>query len=481
MDTPVEQSGSELRATRLPLTLALLLAGAALAVWLWSAYCTFPSIVWNDVRLAPTIALAQGWPIYPTGTQGTINTWTYGPLPSLYYLPASLATSAGGALTIAGLLNLALTLVPLALVCFAWPVGEGAGDTRLARTAAFLLCVALWPPRHYEVIFADNLAIACGLAGNLLLVRARGPRGLWVAALAACAAVGCKQIAVGIPLAQVLWIGFKSGWPAGGRHALRCAVIGALLVVVVAVGFGGAGLWYTMMELPGKRPWEIALVRLAPMAPEAAWQIGVPIAALIIGRRTLLHSTLLLPALAWAGTLPFGLMALLKSGGWFNSVHSMALWLPPIVTVALTTSHPGRHFRWLPLGTMVAVALIACGRVLQAPRVLLRPALVSYAEAEQLAAQFHGRIWFPFHPLVTLYSEQRYYHDEDGLYVRKLSQQGVGAEQVAAHLPPAMQVLALHNRWSDWGVARSLLPPDARPVVIGNWTLWLPTEPLPRR
>jgi hypothetical protein len=37
------------------------------------------------------------------------------------------------ALTIAGLLNLALTLVPLALVCFAWAAGEDDGDELSAR------------------------------------------------------------------------------------------------------------------------------------------------------------------------------------------------------------------------------------------------------------------------------------------------------------------------------------------------------------
>lgn len=481
MDPPAKLSGGEPLATRLPLTLALLLAGAALAVWLWSASCTFPSIVWNDVRLAPTIALAQGRPIFPTANHGTINTWTYGPLPPLYYLPASLATSAGGALTIAGLLNLALTLVPLALVCFVWPAGEGAGDIRLGRTAAFLLCVAVWPPRHYAVIFADNLAIACGLAGNLLLVRARGPRELWLAAFAACAAVGCKQIAVGIPLAQVLWLGLTAGGRAAGWHALRCTAVGVGLLAGAVAGFGGAGLWFVLIDLPADFPWSVVLARLTPMAPEAAWQIGVPLVVMVAARRVFVRPTLLLPALAWACTLPFGVMALLKTGGWLNSLHSLALWLPPVVTLLLTTRHADHVQRWVRLGAAVAAALIACSRVLQTPRLLLRPAVASYAEAEQFAAQFHGRIWFPLHPLVTLYSENRYYHDEDGLYVRQVSKKGVGPEQTAAHLPPAMQVLALHNSWSDWGVARSLLSPDARPVVMGNWTLWLPTENPPRR
>ncbi len=461
---------------------ALLLAGGALAVWFWNGFCVFPSVIWNDVRLAPSIAWAQGWPVFATGAHGTINTWTYGPLPLFYFWPASLASTAAGALNIAAGLNLALTVVPLALVCFGWPAGGRAGGLGPARTAAFLLCLAVWPQRHYEVIFSDNLALACGLVGGLLLVRARSPSGYWLAALAACAAVGSKQIAVGIPLAQILWVGLTAGWRAGGWHALRCVVVGGVLLGLAVAVFGGAGLWYTLIELPAGRPWEVSLDRLIPMASEFAWQIVGPLVAMAVARRAFVRPALLLPALAWACSLPFGVMALLKTGGWLNSLHCLALWLPPIVTSLLTTRFTARVDRWVCLGPALAVALIVGDRVLQAPRLFMRPAVASYDEAEQFAAQFRGRIWFPFHPLVTLYGEKRYYHDEDGLYVRQLSRQAVGPEQAAAHLPPTLRVIALHNRWSDWGIARSLLPPNPPRTVIGYWTLWhVVAETPPRR
>src|SRR5688500_10819826 len=173
----------------------LFVAAAALALWYWSRVCHFPSIAWNDMRLAPAIALLNGIPIYPSATEGTINTWTYGPLPALYYMPAGWASTAGDAMVLAALMNVALTVVPLACVCFAWPGTTGRASAWLPRVIAFMLCLAIWPPRHYEVIFADNLAIALGLLGNLVLVRARRAPELWLAAFAATAAVACKQIA----------------------------------------------------------------------------------------------------------------------------------------------------------------------------------------------------------------------------------------------------------------------------------------------
>lgn len=461
--------------------LAFALAAIALAVWLGSAWCRFPSVVWNDVRLAPSLALAQGWPVFPTATAGTINTWTYGPLPLLAYLPAAVAPTAAGALLVAGALNLALTLIPLALVCRFWPLGDSGAEPPWARPGVFLLCTALWAPRHYEVIFADNLAIACGLLGNLALVRLRGPRGWWLGAVLATAAVGCKQIAVGIPLAQVLWIGLTAGWRAGAAHAARCAAAGAAWLGLAVPLFGGAGLWHVLVALPADFPWAPAWARLAPMLPELAWQIALPLAAMVLARGAFAAPVLLLPALAWCCTLPPGLLALLKHGGWLNSVHSLALWLPPVLTVLACRGATARADRWIPLAAALAAAAVAGGRIAAADRLFTRPATAAYAEAGQLAAQFRGRIWFPFHPLVTLHSEQRYYHDEDGLHVRRLSRVGTSAEQAAAHLPPALQVMAFHQDWSDWGVARSLLPPDARTVEIGHWRLWLRGEAADRK
>lgn len=462
---------------RVPTAVALALAVAALALWLWAAVCAFPSIVWNDLRLAPSVALAQGHAIYPTGTAGTVNTWTYGPLPPLVYAPAALASTAADSLLVAGILNLLLTLVPLALVCALWPAGHREADTRGARALAFLLCVALWAPRHYAVLFADNLALACALVGQLLLVRAASPRGLWLAALCAGAAVCCKQITLGAALAQILWLGFTRGWPAALRHVGRCAVVGAVLGGLAVAAFGYAGLRYVLLDLPATFPWGVNTSRFAPMLPELAWQLLVPLVAMLAARRAFLRTpALLLPALGWLCALPLGLAALCKTGGWLNSLHALPLWLPALLTVALTAFPAVAVRRWLALAGAALAAAVVCVRLVLAPTLNLRPAVAAYAEADALAQQFKGRIWFPFHPLVTLHHDRRYYHDEDGLFVRRVCGQPVGGAQLAAHLPPGFQVMALHRTWSDWGIARALMPPGTRTTEVGHWTLWFPGE-----
>ncbi len=452
---------------------ALLLAAAALlALWLWTRICRFPSIPWNDMRLAPTIALAQGWPVYPTAEAGTINTWMYGPLPVLYLWPASWADSAAGALQIAAWLNAALTLVPLALVCALWPVASAGPDARPGRAAALLLAFALWPELHYSVLFSDNLALAAALVANLLLVRSRSAAALWTAAALGTATVACKQIALGIPLAQVVWLGLVAGRSAAWRHAGRCLVTGAAIGGGAVALFGWNGLWFTLVQIPGSFGWAPDLgQRLAQVAPALALHLGVPMVAMLAWRRRFADPALLLPAVTWLCTLPLGLAGLLKLGGWTNSIHSFVLWLPPVLTTLLATAPATRRRALLPLAAALGAALLAGGRLGQEPHLALRPQVADYRLAALLAQQHRGAVWFPVHPLVTLYSDRRYYHDEDGLYVRLKAGKTPSPAHAASELPAGMRLMAFRRDWSDWGIARRMLPAEAGELNVGNWTL----------
>ncbi|MEO5959962.1 MAG: hypothetical protein ABIZ49_12275 [Opitutaceae bacterium] len=458
---------------RLAFFFALGLAFALLATWFWSRFCRFPTIPWNDMRLAPSIAFAQGLPVYSTATEGTINTWMYGPLPVLFFWPASLASSAAGAMLFAGGINLALTLVPLALVCFLWPVPESRYDSKLVRGTALALCLAVWPELHYSVHFSDNLAIACALIGNALLVRSRSVRNLWFAAALATASVACKQICLGIPLAQIVWLGFVGGRREMLMHLGRCIAIGGALAGGLVGIFGGRALWFTLIEVPAGLGWAIdPSGRLLQVAPVLALQIGLPAVLMLARRRTFAQATLLLPALVWLCSLTLGFAGLMKVGGWTNSIHSFVLWLPPVLTHFLVAAMSPRHQRWLCFGTSAAAAAFVSGRIVHESDFPLRPQVAAYREAEKLARQFPDQIWFPFHPVVTLYAEHRYYHDEDGFYVRRQAHKPIPAEQAASKLPPALHLMAFHRDWNDWGIARSMLPKTARPFDFGAWSVF---------
>lgn len=463
---------SRSRALGLVARLTLLIGGVAVALWLWTRLCEFPEQPWNDLRVAPSVALAQSLPVYPTAESGTVNTWTYGPLPLLVFLPSALASTAAGAMMIAAILNLLLTLVPLALVCFLWPAADSESDTRFARLAAFLLCLALWPERQFLVHSADTLAIACGLIGNLLLVRSRHALSLWFAAALAVAAVACKQTAVGLALAQVVWLAFTAGWRAAFVHALRCAALGAILAFACVLAFGGPPLWFVLFELPAHFKWAPdPAERILASGGELAGQVLAPLAFMLALRRFFRRPTALLPALAWMCALPLGLAAFLKFGGRMNSIYSFLLWLPPVTTLALTSRFTVSRHLSLPLAAAVGATAFFCVRVSTADPLTLRPRLGGYAEAATLAARLPGQVWFPLHPLVTLYSEGRYYHDEDGFYVRRMTHRMLTPGHAAAQLPARLRAIAFHRDWTDWSIARHLLPPHSREIPFGEWTV----------
>lgn len=459
----------------LRLIAGLITAGAAvaLAIGFWDALCQFPVIPWNDLRLAPAIAMAKGIRVFGTAEGGVVNTWMYGPLPLFWYAPAAWGGSAGAALIIAGALNIALTLIPIALVCLLWPAGEAAEDSRSKRALAWLLCLALWPPMYYHTLFADNLAIACGLIGNLLLVRARGSRALWAAAAVATLAMACKQIAVAAPLAQVLWMGITGGGRAALWHAVRCAVAGAIIGALAIAFFGAENLWFTLVEVPGQVQWMPTFAHVQPALIEAAWQVLPPAALMAWKWRAFRRPALLLPALAWACALPLGIMALCKAGGWVNSLHSLVLWLPAVATTLLTSRPPERFRPLAPLAIATVAAAMACVRITQSPTLAVRPQTALYDQAANIVAKYPGQIWFPLSPMVTLYSDGQYYHDEDGMFVRQLGRKAMPGEQIAAHVPPRLRALAYRSDWNNWGIARRYLPPNPREVVAGDWTLWV--------
>ncbi len=453
---------------------ALGLAGALLAVWWWSHVCRFPEMVWNDVRVAPAVALARGWPIYPTLEHGTINTWVYGPLPLILFRPAAWATNAENALLIAGLINLTLILGPLALVCFTWPVPDGAGDDITRRFVAFLLSAALWPRESYAIVYADTAAIAFGLLANLLLIRANGASGRWLAAFFAVGAVACKQTALGIPLAQIVWLAASAGAGAAVRQAVRCAGAGVVIGGLALATVNPPGLWFTAFTLPSHYRMVTDLAeRLYSVAPQLAVQVLAPAIILGGGWRGIMRSTLALPTLTWLCCLPFGVAALLQWGGRMNSMHSFWLWIAPALLAVLHSGFSDRSRGFAIFVGAAVTAALSCLFVAAAPTLPLRPQFAAYREAERLAESCPDQIWFPFHPLLTLFGDRRYYHDEDGLHVWQNASVKIPPARLAAGLPPKMRVIALHRYWTDWGIARAMIPPHARKVSTEHWNFYL--------
>jgi hypothetical protein len=189
-------------------------------------------------------------------------------------------------------------------------------------------------------------------------------------------------------------------------------------------------------------------------------------------RRTRAARDLLLPTLAWLCAWLPGLPALLKIGGTINNLQSFNLWLPPALVVLLAAAAEKIGSRALRLLGAGLVVLLGAWRLALLPVVPGWPSGQLYQEADTLARARPGQIWFPWHPLVTLFSEQQLYHVEDGMYVRFLSGRPLTFAEARAHLPPQMSAIALPLTSTNFGIALTLRPGNAQRADLGRWTVY---------
>ncbi|MDD2762937.1 MAG: hypothetical protein PHE83_03060 [Opitutaceae bacterium] len=466
--------------------LALTALLAVTGTWLWVCWCVFPGSAWNDLRLAPAFALAQGEPLYPGKTASPINTWTYGPLPVISMLPATWATSPSQALLIAGGLNLITSLGAIFFVCTFWPTPRDRQLPWEGRLLVGAFTILLWPRATFQFLQADNLAVALGLVGTLLLVNAKSEVPRWGAALCTIATLACKQTSCGLVLAQFVWLWLAVGKGEAMRHGVRCLVSGAVTAGLIVAGFGLDRIWFNLVFLPSRFPWvPNPLPRIMPMAPELAMQVLIPGALLVIFRKAVWcrESPLLLPALAWLCTLPPGLAALLKLGGTINSIQSFQLWLTPTFLVMWAAMRIPRQTALIFAGSIVAALAIGGLRLSQKEAVQWYPAVEHYRQAAVLAQAFPEQIWFPCNPLITIFSDGRVYHDEDGLHMRQVSGMPPRLDYLNAYLPRHMCVIALPRNVYTWGIAEQLGPAQRKRDLFGSWVLysWLPEVPVSPR
>jgi len=454
------------------------IALAAAAGWVWRCLCNFPAHGWNEVRLLPSFMWAHGVSPYPLPQGGPATSWIYGPLPLALDLPATLATDASGGLLIAGVINLMVTLLAIAAVCAWWrtPNGPPSGGSRLI---AGLVCVALWPTASLEYLQADNAAVAFGLLALLCLQESDEPGARWLAAAACAAAIACKQTLLTLAFAQCLYVGVRGNIRAAIDQGLRILSLTAAVFGLAAVAFGVAGTVFHILILPAKLPWAASIIgRLTEVWPQLLAQTGLPIAVLGLLGRQVWHrdSPWLLPALAWATAWPLDLLPLFKNGGSSNSLHSALFFLPAAATL-LATQGKGANL-WRTGLAMLATALLAFRLGGTTPGTW-RPLSAHLRQGEFLARNLPGEIYFPWHPLVTYCAERRFDHMEDGLFMRWLAGQPVAGRAIAAYLPPRFHIVAFLRQELDWGLARSLIPPEAQRTEFGLWTLysWPPAAP----
>jgi hypothetical protein len=270
----------------------------------------------------------------------------------------------------------------------------------------------------------------------------------------------------------LIWLGNASGFKAASRYAGTCAVFGVGLGIVFVSHFGFAPLWLNLVQIPERLPftgeiWD----RTRDFWMHLSGYVLLPALATIIAGRAIWrrNSPWLLPGLTWLCLLPTALIATYKIGGATNSLNGV-LYLLPLSAVAFVVG-----LRVLPWtrGCLALVTLTILTQQLRfAPLLPLRPVVTQLIEAEQLAKKFPDQIYFPWHPLVTYFSDHRFYHAEDGLYTRHVAAIDVDNSTARKNLPAQWSITAVPG-WRREGVYRHFQPAEAKFGFNGKWGIYL--------
>jgi hypothetical protein len=427
---------------RIQMALTIILV-IALGAWLWVCIDSYLQSYWNEVRLTPTFMWWHGANPYPGPGESPLTTWIYGPVTLLFFSPAVAASNTIGALFIAALGNLCIAIIPLcALICSA-----AKHDAVPVKIWALMLSVAAWPACNLIYGVADNMAIALGLLSLALLsehqTATSSKRTLWLLAFAGSLALWSKPTELGPVFGQLLWLALRHGKTTAIRQTLRLAVAGGICGILFIAVFGAEGFLYNVFVVPSRIPganlWEKVISPI--YIYHIAFYVLLPFGLIVPFCRKWLFNPHPAQAAGWFFllSLPFNIAGFATIGGNINSLHG-GIYLLPWLALTAARSKP-----WLP-ATMVALALIIQIQPFIGKLTELGSARQSLATAEKLAAIAPGQIYFPWNPLITFYSEQHFYHAEDGLLTRSLTGENISREMLFSGLPESFNFIAYQGR-----------------------------------
>ena len=456
--------------------LAWLFCAGAVVVAIWSAVATTPRLDWNSARLMPAFVLAAGGKIYfPLGVGPALG-WIYGPVMPAVMTPATLMPTLTSAMLTAAVINAALLLAPL--LCGVDAVARRAGIAARERAWLLMACAggALavpWITNSLIYLTADNTVVGLALWSCLCLAHATNhARSAWCAALLAALAVWTKQLAIGVPAAQLLWLVWSAGPRAAARQAGRMLVAGLALAALAVAIFGFEELRYNLWTVPSHHPlkggagfWFAQLGALAlACLPWAA------VFAILRARGSASSGAATLLVVVASVMLPLGALGASKVGGGENSFHAV-YYFAAVAWLELAASG-GAIAQWLRQ-RVVAVAIVAsvAGLLSVASATGWRLAPAVQLEASVALAEAHrGETYFPRNPLVTWWTERKIYHLEYGFFDQALAGNPATPQRMAAWQPAKMRYMVYQDDDLDHPFAR-LLPGFERTLTVPGFVI----------
>ncbi|MCP4661809.1 MAG: hypothetical protein GY856_40925, partial [bacterium] len=257
---------------------------SAVILWLWAALlCAVVLAVFqhlfldstynwdfNAIRLQRCFALRAGIPLYPGRDSGVVLNTIYGPVGTLAFLPATLASRPAAAILIGQGISWLCFFLPM-IVLHGWGVRRGGRKLwAVFGLLAFAALTADLRPLAYVAfsihVDAPTLALVALACCCLLFFRHRtGWAHFIAAAVFTVLAVWSKQVALPLVVVLPAWVWLTEGWRRAVRFLVCLAVCGALISAVILWLFGPVenvlfNLWTVprnQVTHPSGRMWDL--------------------------------------------------------------------------------------------------------------------------------------------------------------------------------------------------------------------------------
>ena len=465
-----------------------ILCAAALILAYWSTVASTPAFDWNATRIYPAFLLAGGVSPYATATSGPVTGWIYGPVMPLFYLPATLAPTLTSAVLVSGVINLLVLAGPMVLIVN--DASRRAGLALRERGAILLGLLGLLPAlpvlRSYLIwIHCDQVAIGLTLLSCWFLARFRcesSELNLGVAAVLAALAVWTKQIAVMLPLTQLLYLGglrrdFRLFW----RYLLWLLGAGAGTSAVAVLIFGTGPLVFCLWVVPGGHRlmgWAVFLRYAWVFVSHAGPCLALTLLLARFARKApaqpahdFQKDLLGLLLVTATGEIPMNLLAACKEGSNTNSFHALPLFFLAVF-VALVAAAGWWRPRIPPARAAIAagvVALAGATLLLTDSAFRLTPA-TRLEQARAIAERHLGHVYFPQNPLIVWWTERKPQPLELGLVDLSLAGFPITRVRYFESLPQDLQMVVYRN--GQAGMAVQIFPGFKRREAPGVFDLY---------
>ena len=429
-----------------------------------------PSFVWNEIRLARSMALLHGFSLYlERDAAGPVIGTLHTPVSHCLYLPAAGFHSPTYALLAGSLLSMLLIFVPLGWVLLR--ASTGVRDRLFVATTAFLFSgfLILQTPGTFHIacmIHTDAAALAfatlaCGVFCNPC--RPITVPHVWLAGVGCVLAVGSKQTMAPIVLAIALFLAVSAGTKLLAHFGAAVLVGGAVLLGAILAFVPAQAFLFNTFTLAAHRPLKNGYIELLVKSYRAGKLDALPA----------LFPMLLLVGFQWiAAARKPNLRDFVRANRWFAFALAAAALIPvsvkAIVSVGADVNHLGLvlYFLFVAAGLAIQQSLadpdnsllrgsawmcaalgisvsIAPGTLLSLPARLRDVRENAPEVALHYELRHPGRAYFPWNPMVSLLSNGIVYHVDYSVYDREITGYPLTSHQFEAGLPSGFKVVAI--------------------------------------